>query len=65
MMYKETAIKYYTGHDKFHKAYAAGTAMDNSLKKEYGKEGATDCRFMMSNFLAYFSYESLKKNNCL
>jgi hypothetical protein len=64
-MYKDKAIKYYTDHPKFHKAYSAATAMDNSLIKEYGKEGSTDCRFMMDNYLKYFDYESLKANKCL
>lgn len=64
-MYKEKAIQYYKDHPKSHKAYSAGTAMDNSLVKEYGKEGATNTRFMIENYLAYFSYESLKKNGCL
>lgn len=64
-MYKEKAIKYYSGHGKFNKAYAAATAMDNSLNKEYGSEGSTNTRFMMDNYLKYFSCESLKNNGLL
>lgn len=64
-MYKQKAIDYYTGHPKFDKAFAEGTALDNSLTKDYGKEGSTDCRFMIENFLKYFDYESLKKNGVI
>lgn len=58
-MYKEMAVKYYTGHKDFKKALAAGIAMDNALRKEYGVGGTTRTHFMMSNFLKYFSYEKL------
>ena len=58
-MYKEKALEYYKGHPKFDKAFAAGTAMDNALKKEYGPEGTTKTHFMMDNFLKYFEYSKL------
>ncbi len=57
-MYTEMAIKYYSDRKNFKKALAAGIAMDNALKKEYGKGGCTNCRFMMSNYLKFFSYEN-------
>ena len=62
-MYKELAIKFYTGHKDYSKALAAGVAIDNALKKEYTKGGATKCHFMMDNFLKYFSFEKLPKRN--
>lgn len=61
-MYKDMAHKYYTGHQDFKKALAAGTAMDNALKKEYGAGGGTDTHFMLSNYLKYFAYERLPEN---
>lgn len=61
-MYKEMVLKYYAGHPDFDKAMAAGTAMDNALKKEYGAGGGTRTHFMMDNYLKYFSYERLPEN---
>ena len=46
--------------DKLHKAISAGKQMDNSLKKEYGSEGSTDCHFRIDQYLKYFSYEAIK-----
>lgn len=53
-MYESLANKYYANDPRLRKAIAAGRAMDNALKKEYGPEGATRCHFMMDNYLAYF-----------
>ncbi len=64
-MYKEMAYKYYQNHKDFNKALAAGTAMDNALKKEYSIGGTTKTHFMMDNFLKYFSYERLPENRAL
>jgi hypothetical protein len=61
-MYKQMAIEHYANHKDFNKALAAGTAMDNALKKDYTKGGTTNCHFMMDNFLKYFSYERLPEN---
>jgi len=61
-MYKEMAEKYYKNHNEYSKAIAAGTAMDNALKKEYSIGGVTNTHFMMGNFLKYFSYERLPEN---
>lgn len=58
-MYKEQAIKYYKGTEKFNKAYAAGVAMDNAMK--LGDGLTTNCHFMMWNYLKYFSYEAIPK----
>jgi hypothetical protein len=60
-MYKQMAIEYYSNHKDFKKAYSAGEAMDNALKKEYTNGGTTKTHFMMDNFLKYFSYEKLPK----
>ena len=60
--YKEMAETYYSGHKEYPKAKAAGTAMDNALKKEYSKGGTTNTHFMMDNFLKYFSWERLPEN---
>ena len=51
--------------EKLYKAISAGKQLDNSLKKEYGKEGATDCHFRMDQYIKYFSYESLGLRNNL
>ena len=56
------AHKYYANHAEFKKALAAGTAMDNAMKKDYGIGGGTNTHFMMDNFLKYFSYERLPIN---
>lgn len=61
-MYKEMAVKYYSGHPDFKKALAAGTALDNALKKEYGAGGTTNTHFMIDNYLKYFAYERLPEN---
>ena len=61
-MYKAMANKYYAGQKDFNKAFAAGTAMDNALKKDYGVGGGTDTHFMLSNYLKYFTYERLPEN---
>ena len=60
MSYELQARKYYANNPRLDKAIAAGKQMDNSLKKEYGKEGSTDCHFRMNQYLKYFSYEALK-----
>lgn len=51
--------------DKRKKAMAAGRAMDNALKLEYGKGGGTKSHFMTDNWLAYFSPEALGKERIL
>lgn len=51
--------------DKRQKAMAAGRAMDNALKLEYGKGGGTKSHFMISNWLKYFSPEALGKERIL
>jgi hypothetical protein len=62
IMYKEMAEKHYKDHKDLPKALAAGIAMDNALKKEYGGGGGTKTHFMMDNFLKYFTYERLPEN---
>lgn len=62
MIYKQMAETHYKGHKNYAKALAAGTAMDNALKKEYSAGGTTNTHFMMTNFLKYFCYERLPEN---
>lgn len=64
-IYKDMANKFYKGHKDFDKAFAAGTAMDNALTKEYSKGGHSNCHFMLDNFLKYFSYERLPVNRAI
>lgn len=66
---KQAEIAYANDNEeKRKKAMAAGRAMDNALKKEYSAgndfghgAGRTDCHFMTSNWIKYFSYEALGK----
>jgi hypothetical protein len=58
--------------NKLRKAMAAGRAIDNALAIDYSDgginghgAGRTDCHFMTSNWLAYFSYEALGKDRLL
>ena len=64
MSYEEQAVKAYANDEptKKHKAIAAGRAIDNALKLQYSKGGITKSHFMLSNYLKYFSYESLGAN---
>lgn len=55
--YELMADIFYTGHDKYSKAKAAGIAMDNRLNGEYRESGTSDIHFDAPNFEAYFSYE--------
>ena len=62
MKYQNLALQLYANADenKRNKAIAAGKQLDNSLVKEYGPEGATDCHFRVEQYLKYFSYEATK-----
>lgn len=62
-MFENLAIKYYQGRSAFNKALAAGIAIDNLLKLDYSKGGATKTYFMMNNYLKYFTYEKLYNIN--
>jgi len=65
MNYEEMARIAYANDPKLKKALAAGIAMDNAMKLDRSKGGATNCHFMMDNFLKYFSYEALGERNIL
>lgn len=67
MSYQQKALKAYAKdtEEKRHKAVSAGKLLDNRLKKEYGKEGSTNCHFDMAAYNKYFSYEALGERNKL
>lgn len=50
----------YKDHSLLNKAIAAGKNIDNSLKGKSLKDGKTNFRFPMDQYLAYFDYDSLK-----
>lgn len=64
-MYKELANNYYKNHNLYNKALSAAIAMDNALKINNTKGGTTSTHFMITNYLAYFDYEVLKRRNLI
>lgn len=59
---KQAEIAYSGDTDRVRsRAMASGRAIDNCLRKEYGSEGATNCRFNAVQYEAYFSPEALGK----
>jgi hypothetical protein len=60
-LYKELALRYYKDDNRLNKALAAGIAIDNALIIKYTKSGITNSKFLMNNYLKYFTYENLPK----
>lgn len=58
--YQQMATEVYKDSPLLSKALSAGKQLDDSLKKEYGSEGATKCHFRMDQYLKYFDYEAIK-----